>query len=210
MVAISLQYLPDFEEEYALDVRTGWGAANVKIELQDGWNLVSLNQDLDSKVDKNISAMADLVRAVPHVNAGVAASDSDEARVVVQSSNVPLGFYEAVVGTDRCGKKRLYGFRYVGFIPFANCPICPSGVQSANCEDGTLDLYGLVFDRGVMVFRSIGQIGSQENPSARTLLTAGPVPPSRKMTTTTTTEPDGSVQKRVEVVEIARLPGTNQ
>jgi hypothetical protein len=35
-VNIQLQYLPDFEEEYALDVRTGFGTADVGITLEFG------------------------------------------------------------------------------------------------------------------------------------------------------------------------------
>jgi len=169
LVAIELRYLPGFEEEYALDVRAGWGVANVKIELEDGWNLVNLNQELDSKVDDNLSALADVMRAVPSV-ASTTPARNTEMRTVVQASNVPLGFYEAVVAPDRCGKKHLYGFRYVGFIPDATCPLCPTGSQSGDCRDGSLPLYGLVFERGVMVFREIGAIGANDDPAARTSL----------------------------------------
>lgn len=199
MVSIELRYLPDFEEEYSLDVRTGWGAANVKIELQDGWNLVTLNQELDSKVDKNLSALADVIKAVPSVASSTPGVSSDQ-RTVVHASNVPLGFYEAVVSADKCGKKHLYGFRYVGFIPYGTCPICPTGMQSGDCGDGSLPLYGLVFDRGVMVFREIGVIGAQEDPAARTTLT------SSIGHTRSAVAPEGQANqlRRLEVEEIEK------
>ncbi|MDA0660888.1 MAG: hypothetical protein O2931_02200 [Planctomycetota bacterium] len=197
MVAIELRYLPDFEEEYSLDVRSGWGAANVKIELQDGWNLVSLNQELDSKVDKNLSAIADVMKAIPSVASASPAGLSDQ-RTVVQASNVPLGFYEAVVSADKCGKKHLYGFRYVGFIPFGTCPICPTGMQSGDCRDGSLPLYGLVFERGVMVFREIGAIGAQEDPAGQTTLTAS----SERTQAALTAEGNQHQLRRLEVEEI--------
>ena len=63
-VDIQLQYLPDFEEEYAIDVRTGFGVADVAITLEDGWNLTSINQKLDSQTDENLKAAADLMGSV--------------------------------------------------------------------------------------------------------------------------------------------------
>jgi hypothetical protein len=70
---------------------------------------------------------------------------------------VPVGYYESVVGPDPySGKKQLYRFRYVGFIPFATCPINPTGSAAACCADGSMPLYGLVFERGIMTFKPLG------------------------------------------------------
>ena len=75
----------------------------------------------------------------------------------VRASNVPIGYYESVIGDDSCpGKKQLYGFRYVGFIPFGSCPINPTGSTTAGCADGSMPLFGLVFARGVMTFKPVG------------------------------------------------------
>ena len=71
-VDIQLQYLPDFEEEYAIDVRTGFGVADVAITLEDGWNLTAINQKLDSQTDENLKAAADLMGSVGSRQDGIA------------------------------------------------------------------------------------------------------------------------------------------
>jgi hypothetical protein len=161
-VSIELQYLPDFSEEYSIHVRSGVGVADVDFTLEDGWNLTSLNQKLDSQMDENVSALADLATGI----GGALARAADvpppgepispaEYRWHVQASNVPLGYYEAVIGTDRDCNKRLMGWRYVGFAPFNACPTDIEGQISAQCDSGDGAIYGLVFERGVMTFRPL-------------------------------------------------------
>lgn len=167
-VNIQLQYLPDFEEEYALDVRTGFGTADVGIKLEDGWNLTEINQDLDSKTSDNISAVSDLIGSIAKSAAASAPSDKSirsaaATSFTIQATNVPLGYYESVIGRDSCGRKRLYGFRYLGFIPYASCPQIMRGVESANCQSA--DMYGLVFEGDAMVFRPLDQIQQLERGS---------------------------------------------
>ncbi|QEG43329.1 hypothetical protein [Roseimaritima ulvae] len=175
MVKISLAYLPDFSEEYAIDVRTGCGTANVGIKLEDGWNLTEISQDLDSQTDENIEAISGLVKAVGGIVPTAAASDAAaDISFTVPSRNVPIGFYESVVGRDGHGCKRLYGFRYVGFLPYAGCPVDMGGHEQACCGDGLQPLYGLTFDNGTMVFQPldamattpIGMAGQSVLPTA--------------------------------------------
>ena len=163
---ISLQYLPDFSEEYAVNVRTGLGASKTKLTLEHGWNLTSVDLDYDSKASENLNAVSNLLKAATPdgLIAGTKSKGSLETsspgaahEFFVMASNVPIGYYEAVLGLDPCsGKKQLYGFRYVGFIPFASCPIKPTGSVSGCCADGSLPIYGLVFERGVMTFKPLG------------------------------------------------------
>ncbi len=159
-VNIQLQYLPDFEEEYALDVRTGFGTADVGITLEDGWNLTSVRQNLDSQTDENIKAVSDLVGAIAKSAAATTPGDTKRNEpaptFTIRATNVPLGYYESVIGRDGCGRKRLYGFRYIGFIPYASCPQAMGGVESLSCYSG--ELYGLVFEGDAMVFRVLSQI----------------------------------------------------
>lgn len=134
-VQIQLQYLPDFSEEYAIDVRSGLGYADVGITLQDGWNLTAINQKLDSQTDENLKAMADILGGVADIGgAGSRVSDPNTTNATpafrVKASNIPLGYYESVLGQDACGRKRLYGFRYVGFMPYQACPIVMSGMET--------------------------------------------------------------------------------
>lgn len=159
VVRISLVYLPDYSEEYAIDVRSGWGTANVGIKLQDGWNLTEISQELDSQTDENVRAMASLLSAVGDVvpTAGSTAKNA-EVSFTVPARNVPIGFYESIIGRDSRGCKRLYGFRYVGFVPFAACPLDMGGQQSACCNDPNTGLYGLSFVGGQMVFLPLDEM----------------------------------------------------
>ncbi len=160
-VAISLEYLPDFSEEYSIDVRPGLGSANVSIGLADGWNLTSINQELDSEFDDNVKAVAELAKAasgfIPTKGTGDG-PDGTAPRMVVPSTNVPIGYYESVIGKDSCGRKRLYGWRYIGFLPFSPCPTDMCGGDCIACGTTPSPLYGIVFENGVMTFKSIDAI----------------------------------------------------
>jgi hypothetical protein len=161
-VNIQLVYLPDFEEEYAIDVRTGFGTADVSIKLEDGWNLTEISQNLDSQTDENMEAAASLIGALGSlpVPAGRQGEDASKRMMgpacTVKATNVPLGYYESVLGRDGAGRKRLYGFRYVGFLPYTNCPQVMQGAECGNCQ--TADLFGLVFEGDMMVFKRLGEI----------------------------------------------------
>lgn len=156
-VRIQLEYLPDFSEEYSIEVRPGLGTNNTKINLKDGWNLTQLDQDLDSNVDDNIKAFAELAKAtsgfVPTASTSKSSSDG-QREFVVQATNIPLGFYESVIQRDACGRKQFYGWRYIGFAPFNGCPSSGQGASCISCET---DLYGLVFREGVMTFAPLSE-----------------------------------------------------
>lgn len=159
LVRISLAYLPDFSEEYSIDVRSGLGIANVGIKLEDGWNLTEISQELDSQTDENTKAFASLLSAVGDVTpTSSGPSGTPEVSFTVPARNVPIGFYESIIGRDNRGCKRLYGFRYVGFLPFAGCPIDMGGQQSACCNDPYNGLYGLSFVDGQMLFLPLDQL----------------------------------------------------
>lgn len=162
-VSIEVRYLPDFSEEYSINVTPGLGSANVKIELADGWNLTSLNQELDTQFDENVKAIAELTKAAGGLVG--TAGEGMNINATVSARNVPIGLYEAVIGHDACGRKQLYGWRYIGFTPFATCPTFAVGSEYASCNDGSLDLYGLVFENGIMTFRRLHDI--QNIPPSR-------------------------------------------
>jgi len=158
-VQVSMEWLPDFSEEYSIQVRTGLGTNETNITLSNGWNLTQINTKLDSQFDENVNAIANLIgKTAPGglVREGGAPPRAQE--FVVRATNVPIGYYEAMIGEGPDCRKHLYGWRYVGFVPYAACPIEPSGLQCASCNDGSLDLYGLVFIEGVMTFQRIQEI----------------------------------------------------
>jgi hypothetical protein len=163
-VSIELQYLPDFSEQYSVDVRNRLGTSNVTLELEDGWKLTSVNQELDAKFDENVAAIADLIKAGGGlIPTGPGVSDAVRppvapSRLVVRATNIPLGYYESVIGCCN-GKKQMYGWRYVGFAPFNSCPTQMCGGAIANCEsDPAGPIYGLAFQEGVMVFRPLDEL----------------------------------------------------
>lgn len=151
-VTLDQVYMPDFTEEYSIHIRSGLGINHTSFKLQDGWNLTEFDVNIDSQFNENVSAIADLMRSIPQSPAGGGAPGS----MTVRATNVPMGLYEAVVSRGGDGKKRLYGFRYVGFMPYEPCPVESGGVQCQDCYSGAL--YGLVFEDGAMIFRPLPEI----------------------------------------------------
>lgn len=154
-VAISMEYLPDFSEEYSIRVRSGFGSANVQVNLDQGWNLTAINQQLDSQTDEIIGAVGEAVGNIAKVAAGGGGGD---ARIIVRASNVPLGYYEAVINRGAKCAKRLYGFRYVGFLPYAFCPTDVYGGDNVNCNDLPTPIYGLVYENGTLTFKPLSDV----------------------------------------------------
>lgn len=169
LVQISLVYLPDFTEEYAIDVRPGLGIADVSLTLEDGWNLTEINQELDSQTDENLSAAGDLIKAVSGIVPTAAGDPSQGPQIefTVPATDVPIGFYESVIGRGPDGRKRLYGFRYLGFLPYQTCPTAMGGSVAACCDDPTASLYGLTFQGGRMVFRPLAAMAMPSEPLHR-------------------------------------------
>ena len=208
-VSITLDYLPDFSEEYSINVRPGLGIAEVNVGLEDGWNLVSLNQKLDSQTDENIKATSELLKSV----AGLASpnSGSPTARPVAQvpAHNVPLGYYEAVIGKNRHGKKQLFGFRYIGFLPFQACPVDLCGSATAACDNCML--YGLTFDSGVMTFKPLYEMSAVMPPAEQISIEASrgtlpAVPLMRNFSRTTTVKPNGMEEQNITIQDSGSLP----
>jgi hypothetical protein len=178
-VQIKLQYLPDFTEEYAIQVDPGIGIVDVSIQLQDGWNLVGINEKLDSNFDDNLKAISDLTKTVGGLKTAGEGSVKaiDAPPTVVPATNVPLGYYESVIGRDSCGRKRMFGWRYLGFMPYAACPVDMCGSECRACGDPSNAVYGLVFVNGIMTFREIGTIACTGDPQPQVVQKAddGPI-----------------------------------
>lgn len=160
-VTMDQSIMPDFSEEYSIHVRTGLGTNDTNITLSEGWNLTGLNVQLDSQFDENLKAVAEVMKAVPNLTAGETFAPKSMA---VRATNVPLGYYESVISVGCDGKKRLHGFRYVGFMPYAACPIESGGLEIMNCHDG--QIYGLVFEGDGMAFRLLHELPEHVNPAA--------------------------------------------
>lgn len=57
-------YLPDPDEEYLVQVLSGWGAIDAKVTLENGWNLTALGVTQDSKMPETIAAVGGLLTAI--------------------------------------------------------------------------------------------------------------------------------------------------
>lgn len=149
-VTIDQTMMPDYSEEYSIHVRAGLGTNDTNITLSEGWNLTGLNVQLDAQFDENLEAVAEVIKAVPSLTSSESPALSG---VAVRATNVPIGYYESVISKGCDGKKRLYGFRYVGFMPYAACPVESGGLEMLSCHDG--QVYGLFFDHDGMVFKPL-------------------------------------------------------
>jgi hypothetical protein len=154
-VEISLEYLPDFSEEYSIKVRSGFGTAGVQIRLDQGWNLTQINQELDSNTDEIIGALSGALGSAAKL---AQAGGEGQPRFVINASNVPLGYYEGVIASDPQGRKQLYGWRYVGFLPYRQCPGDGSGLDCFSCQDVPSPLFGLVYQNGTLTFKRLDEI----------------------------------------------------
>ena len=158
-VSIKMVYMPDFSEEYAIQLKPGLGIGELNIKLEEGWKLTSVGMKTDQQTDEIIGSVADLVGSLGSALGG--APTKDEERTIakdIYATNVPFGFYEAVIATDPCGRKQLYGWRYVGFMPFQSCPVQAGGMQQVCCNFDGNKIYGLVWIKGVLQFRHIGSV----------------------------------------------------
>ena len=54
-------YLPDMNQEYAIQVRAGFGAVDFKPTLENGWNLIAVDAKVDSKTKEVMEAAAGLI-----------------------------------------------------------------------------------------------------------------------------------------------------
>jgi hypothetical protein len=167
-VAIELKYLPDYNEEYSIKLRPGIGTGTLGFSLADGWNLTNINMQTDQKLPELIGSIAQLFGAgagggtsggVKRGGGGVGQDQSrSDLNVIVDTRpDVPLGFYEAVIATDPTGRKSLFGWRYVGFMPFTGCPIQPC-VETKTVVCGPKDLWGLVATPNSIKFQPLGEI----------------------------------------------------
>lgn len=131
-VVVQIQYLPDYSEEYAVVVHPGLGTTDLDITLENGWNLTSLKGKTDQKYSEIIGALASMTSAA----AGAVKDGPPRAAPCAAPVDVPLGYYEPVFANDHRNCKYLFGWRYVGLLPFNACPVqaCPS-VHDAYCDD---------------------------------------------------------------------------
>ena len=151
-VELSVVYMPDYSEEYSVHIKPGIGTNATQVSLNDQGVLTGLNVNLDSKTAENITAVGNLASNVGGL------FKATDANMRLEAHDVPLGFYEAVIGYDGC-KKRLYGWRYVGFMPFNDCPLeVTGGPHAACCDQGIV--WGLVFEGNKLVFKQLATIAS--------------------------------------------------
>ncbi len=68
-VQAAIVYLPDRSEEYVIEPKVRLGSVDVKVTLEDGWQLTSLGASADSRVPETVKGVADLLGAASAVAA---------------------------------------------------------------------------------------------------------------------------------------------
>jgi hypothetical protein len=177
-ISIDLVYMPDFAEEYSVELKPGLGIGELSMKLEDGWKLTTVGIKTDQQVDEIIGSVAELVEAGSGLISPAPRTAAADGRqpTGIYATNVPFGFYEAVIACDPCGRKQLYGWRYVGFMPFQSCPTQPCGMQTVGCETDVGTIFGLVWVNGILQFAEIGSI--PRDPQPMTPGTSSPPTPS--------------------------------
>ncbi len=174
-VTIRMEYLPDFSEEYSIRMTPGINSnTQFSPELQNGWNLVGFKSQADQGTADLVSAVAD---ALPAIQRGSGAVLGDGA--IMADVDLPLGYYESVIVPDSCGRKRLVGWRYVGFVPFQGCPMDGFvGTYPASCDPTAL--WSLVYEGNVLRFKRQDIVTDAAGQrAARDLQLLPPIPPER-------------------------------
>lgn len=145
-LSISIEYLPDYDEEYSIRMKPGLGIAKLDITLENGWNLTNVNSETDQKTADIIGSIAPLASAI----ASFGKADAEVNRENGECS-VPFGFYEAVIGRTENNRRGLLGWRYVGFAPISGCSTtivdCPGKCDCAQLFKLVADSSGLKFQR---------------------------------------------------------------
>ncbi len=155
-VKITTTVLPDYNEEYSIHINAGLGTNNTTVILTDGWNLGEMTVDVDSRATELIGAVTNAAQVAGGLGDSGAKAATPAVDMTIPARGVPMGLYEAVVGRDGCGRRQLFGWRYIGFMPFAQCPT--DGTGGPNLHDCNCELWGLIWEDGVMVFSSLGNI----------------------------------------------------
>lgn len=58
----SIVFLPDLEQEYVVRWYSGMGSVDAKMNLENGWNLVSFGQTRDTKIPETIAAVSGILK----------------------------------------------------------------------------------------------------------------------------------------------------
>lgn len=176
-ILMRIEYLPDYSEEYSIRMKPGLGTTKLTVNLQNGWNLVSVNTETDQQYAAIISSLAQLAGAAGGLVGGKKSATASERAYGgipgLAECDVPLGYYEAVLAINECGKRELMGWRYVGFFPSIGCPVKAKVHRDAvYCEQE--QMYAVVFEDNVLKMKKMDQLcehcqtgGSQAPPSQR-------------------------------------------
>lgn len=165
-VQMEVKYLPDYNEEYSIRLTPGLGIGTLNLTLQDGWNLTNVGQTTDQQTSQILGSIATLAATIKPGAAAAGgggkanmlnAPEKNPTLIIDAKKDVPLGFYEPIIATDPSGKKFLFGWRYVGFMPFSGCPVAPV-VNENVVECSTDELWGMVVGKDSIKFQKLSEI----------------------------------------------------
>lgn len=103
-LAANVISLPDKNQEYVIQQEVGIGTSNLTVTLDQGWNLVALGHELDSKVPEMITALTGAAGALPFKAGG--GSSRSSVQVALYRFVVKDGI---VIGLERLSEDTLVG-----------------------------------------------------------------------------------------------------
>ena len=162
---LTLVHHADYSEEYSAQIYAGLGTNSTQLTFNDAGVLMSTTVSVDSKANELITSLAGLIGTTPNLlrpaerRGGGEMAVPEVAKMSVEAYDVPLGYYEMVLSPGPDGHRQLYGWRYIGFMPFKQCPVTSGGETCTTCLEE--DLYGLVTIGDKMYFRKLSDIAKQ-------------------------------------------------
>jgi hypothetical protein len=83
---ISVVYLPDFDEQYAIDIKSSGSVTDVKLQLDNGWMLSAVDQKIDNTamtqlVATQIDKTLDVARSLASLKLGLPGAGSDDTKL---------------------------------------------------------------------------------------------------------------------------------
>ena len=103
---VKLIYLPDYSRPFSVSIWSGIGSVQMKVALQDGWMLTSLDGSADSKVSETLTALASIASSIAGATSGGAAAGGK------QGKGNALGILS--LPAQNLLKPGLYEFKYDG------------------------------------------------------------------------------------------------
>lgn len=137
-------YLPDFDEQYAIDARSGSTVTELKLHLDNGWMLSDVNQKVDNSailtaVTTQVDKTLDLLRQIASLKAGLPTGESTDDKAIQAQS----------------GSKITVRVRTITYVTSGLFPLLKKAERAANCHSSTLECWFALHTRTERFFEAV-------------------------------------------------------